>query len=222
MTPRRFRQTGGDGPPVDSTCRTGGLRDRVSAAGPVGCFGRAVLAGKGDTNRSRRLAAVWVVCVAVLGGGLLTVRAGASPLDDPDQARQRPGFSDANPPRSVAPRLTGLGPAGSRGVVFFTRPDRLTRLLAALGGDDGGRLSRRAHVVVVLPVTIAVGARTGVTVLADPTGSVSRLLFMRIPRDGGYPVGYAVVGPDGTVRYRTEDPGQDLRLSEVLMAVGDT
>lgn len=163
-----------------------------------------------------------MVSVTVLGAGLLTVRAGASPLDDPDQARQRPGFTDANPPRSVAPRLTGLGPAGSRGVVFFTRPGRLPRLLTAFDEADGSELLSQAQVVVVLPGPVPGAARQGVTMLADPTGSLSRLLFMRIPRDGGYPVGYAVVGPDGTVRYRTEDPGQDLRLSEVLMAVGDT
>lgn len=181
-----------------------------------------MLGATADVDRSRRLAAVWVVSVAVLGAGLLTVRAGASPLDDPDQARQRPGFTDANPPRSVAPRLAGLGPAGSRGVVFFTRPARLQRLLTALGEADGSQLLSQAHVVVVEPVKRPGVPRPGVTMLADPTGSVSRLLFMRRPHDGGYPVGYAVVGPDGTVRYRTEDPGQDLRLSEVLMAVGDT
>ena len=181
-----------------------------------------MLSGTVDGNRSRRLVAVWVVCVAVLGAGLLTVRAGASPLDDPDQARQRPGFTDANPPRSVAPRLTGLGPAGSRGVVFFTRPARLPRLLTALGEADGSQLLSQAQVVVVLPSTVPGATRPGVTLLADPTGTVSRSLVMRTPRDGGPPVGYAVVGPDGTVRYRTEDPGQDLRLSEVLMAVGDT
>ena len=178
------------------------------------------------TRLARRpllLIAVWLSSVAVLGAGLLTVRVGYSLLDDPDQAFQRPGFTDANPPRSVAPPLTGLGPAGSRSVVFFTRPDRLPRLLDALGGGDGLQLLRRAHVVVVVqPVTSSDAAPVGVSLLADPTGSVSRALFMRTPRDRGYPVGYAVVGPDGTVRYRTEDPGQDRRLSEVLTAVADT
>ena len=173
-------------------------------------------------NGSRRLTGVWMVSVTVLGAGLLMVRAGASPLDDPDQARQRPGFTDANPPRSVAPRLAGQGPAGGRGVVFFTRAGRLPRLLKAFDEADGSALLSQAKVVVVLPGPVPGAAREGVTMLADPTGSLSRLLFMRRPRDGGYPVGYAVVGPDGTVRYRTEDPGLDLRLSEVLMAVGAT
>lgn len=174
------------------------------------------------SRRTLRFAAVWAVSVAVLGAGLLTVRVGYSPLDDPDQAHQRPGFADANPPRSVAPRLTGLGPAGSRSVVFFTRPERVARLLDALAGLDGRQLRRRAHVVVVQPVQGTRAAPAGVTLLVDPTSSLSRALFMRTPRDLGYPVGYAVVGADGTVRYRTEDPGQDRRLSEVLTAVSDT
>lgn len=173
-------------------------------------------------RRPLRLIAVWLVSVAVLGAGLLTVRIGYSPLDDPDQAHQRPGFADANTPRSVAPPLTGLGPAGSRSVVFFTRPDRLPRLLDALGADEGLQLLRRAHVVVVQPARSPAAAPAGVSLLTDPTGSVSHALFMRTPRDRGYPVGYAVVGADGTVRYRTEDPGQDRRMSEVLTAVDDT
>ncbi len=173
-------------------------------------------------RRPVRLIAVWLGSVAVLGAGLLTVRVGSSPLDDPDQALQRPGFTDANPPRSVAPPLTGLGPTGSRSVVFFTRPDRLPRLLGALAAGEGRELLRRAHVVVVQPVRSTDPAPVGISLLSDPTGSVSRALFMRTPRDRGYPVGYAVVGPDGTVRYRTQDPGQDRRLSEVLTAVSDT
>lgn len=169
-----------------------------------------------------RLGAVWLICVAVLAAGLLTVRLGYSPLDDPDQAHQRPGFVDANRPRSVAPDLVGLAGAKSRGVVFFTRPERLARLLVALGTSDGRVLVSKANVVVVQQPGSAVTPPAAVTVLADPSGSLSRSLVMRTPRDGGYPVGYAVIGPDGTVRYRTEDPGQDRRLSEVLTAVSDT
>ena len=45
---------------------------------------------------------------------------------------------------------------------------------------------------------------------------------MRRPRDHGAPVGYAVVGADGTVRYRTEDPQQDQHLAEVLTMVDAT
>lgn len=45
---------------------------------------------------------------------------------------------------------------------------------------------------------------------------------MRRSHDRGAPVGYAVVGPDGTIRYRTEDPQQDQHLSEVLTMVDAT
>lgn len=173
-------------------------------------------------QRQGRLLTVWLACVVALGAGLLTVRLGYSPLDDPDQAHQRPGFVDANRPRSVAPDLAGLGGTSSRSVVFFTRPERVARLLEALGTSEGHDLLDQAHVVVVQQAGSAATPPTGVTMLADPSGSVSRSLVMRPPRDGGYPVGYAVIGPDGTVRYRTEDPGQDRRLSEVLTAVSDT
>jgi len=61
-----------------------------------------------------------------------------------------------------------------------------------------------------------------VVLLGDSTGLIRRGLFMPIPRDGGYPVGYAVIGPDRTVRYRTKDPQQDRRLSEVLIALRET
>ncbi len=173
-------------------------------------------------GRELWLITVWLVAVAVLGAGLGIIRAGYSPLDDPDQARQRPGFIDANGPRSVAPRLPGMGGTGSRSVVFFTRPERLPRLLSALGEAEGASLRRQARVLIVEQGAAAAAAPAGVTVLSDPVGKIRRALAMRVPRDGGYPVGYAVVGPDGTIRYRTEDPGQDRRISEVLMALGAT
>ncbi len=171
--------------------------------------------------RWKLFAGVWLATVSALGTGLLAVRLGNSPLDDPDQAHQRPGYVDANPPRSPAPALPGLGPAGTRSVVFFTRPDRLPRLLAALGAKQGQDLLQAAHVVVVQPAAPG-PAPPRVVLLGDPTGLIRRGLFMPIPRDGGYPVGYAVIGPDRTVRYRTEDPQQDRRLSEVLTALSET
>lgn len=183
---------------------------------------QGLVSGGPDPRRRRGLVAVWLVSVSVLAGGLGMLRAGSSPLDDSDLARQRPGFADANPPRSPVPSLPGLGAVGDRGVVFFTRPERLPRLLSALADPDGLSLRRRAHSLVVAPWLPAGIAPAGVAVLGDRTGGVSRRLFMRVPRDRGHPVGCAVVGPDRTVRYRTEDPGQDRRLSEVLTAVGDT
>lgn len=57
-------------------------------------------------------------------------------------------------------------------------------------------------------------------VAADPDGRVGSGISMRRPRDGGPPVGYAVVDVDGTIRYRTENPGVINGLDEVLTIVG--
>ena len=164
------------------------------------------------TTRRRRLTAVWAATTGLLGAGLLTVHLGASPLDDPNPAHQRPGYLDANGHRTPAPPVTGLGPSGTRTVVFFTRTDRLARLRTALAGPDGQALRRTARVVVVQDTRGT--AQTGV--VNDPTDRLSHAYDLRRPRDGGAPVGYAVVGPDGTVRYRTLDPGVEQHLSEAL------
>jgi len=164
------------------------------------------------------LLATWAAVTALLGGGLLTVRLGMSPLDDPDPGHQRPGYVDANRPRSPAAPLPGLAPAGRRSVVFFTRADRLPRLRRALDGSDGQALRRAASIVLVQDTTGPADAG----VLPDPSDRISHAYVMRRPRDHGAPVGYAVVGADGTVRYRTEDPQQDQHLAEVLTMVDAT
>ncbi len=164
------------------------------------------------------LIGTWAIITALVGGGLLTVRLEMSPLDDPDPGHQRPGYVDANRPRSPAAPLPGLAPAGKRSVVFFTRANRLPRLRRALDGPDGQALRRAASVVLVQDTTGP--AEAGV--LPDPTDRISRGYVMRRPRDHEAPVGYAVVGVDGTVRYRTEDPQQDQHLAEVLTMVNAT
>lgn len=174
----------------------------------------------------RTLIGVWLGAVLLASGGLAALHAGYSPLDDPNPAFQRPGFVDANPPRSALPQLPGEPiTLGGRGVVFFTRPALLPRLLFMLAGPDGVFLRRHAKIVVIVHDATAntpSNSPSGVSLFADPDGTLSQELVMHVPRDHGYPVGYAVIGPDGTVRYRTEDPGQDRRLSEVLIAVDNT
>lgn len=131
------------------------------------------------------LVGTWLGTTVLLGAGLLTVHLGVSGLDDPDPAHQRPGFLDANAPRSAAPVVPGLGPAGTRSVVFFSRRDRLVLLERALAGPDGSALARVARIVVVVDGS---GPSTA-GVVADPQERLSRLDAMRRPRDGGAPVG---------------------------------
>ena len=170
------------------------------------------------TTSRPALLGVWVGTTALIGAGLLTVHLGMSGLDDPNPAHQRPGFLDANRPRVTAPAVAGLGPPGTRSVVFFTRTDQMTGLQRALASSAGRALAGVAHLVVVLDTAGPLPAGA----LSDPEDLVSRSYEMRRPRDQGAPVGYAVVGPDGTIRYRTEDPQQGQHLSEVRTMVDAT
>ncbi len=164
------------------------------------------------------LMTLWLAVAAAFGGLLLASHEQQSPLDDPDPAYQRPGFLDAVGPRIDAPRVAPNVPAlGRVCVVFFIRPSQQQRLEQALTAPNPG-LPRS------LPVALVVDAGNGSSlgrslapfpVVQDTTHVLAKAYRMRIPRDGGYPVGYAVVGPDGTIRYRTEDPGVAGRLREV-------
>ena len=140
------------------------------------------------------LVAVWLAAAVGLGGLMLV--AGGAP----------------------APPLPGGLPApGRRAVVFLARPAGLERLCHALA-ESG--LRTRADVVVVVH-----GVRHScdtVPVVVDPAGRVGAGYGLRRPRDGGPPVGYAVVDSRGRIRYRTLDAHPAMGLDEVGTIVGDT
>lgn len=165
------------------------------------------LSGAGPTGRN--LVAVWFVTAVLLGGLLVWADATQSSLDDPDPAQQRPGFLDANGlPRDIS-RWAEIVVPGHRAVVFFERPDRLATLCRALRSAHFGTDVRL--VVVVDEAARCADARLA----SDAPRATARAIGMRQPRDGGAPVGYAVVDSDGRVRYRTLDPGMAERLDEV-------
>ena len=171
---------------------------------------------KAGRGRGGSLVAVWIVSAMVLGGLLLWSAHASGPLDDPDLAAQRAGMLDVVGGRTIAPMIS----AGMAGVVFFVRPAQLAALQAAIADRGGTKLAASANlsVVVLAPMN---GARlaSDAPVFGDPAGLIATGYGMRRPRDGGPPVGYAVVGPDRTVRFRTEDPGVSGRLAEVLTMV---
>ena len=173
------------------------------------------------SRRRVELVCVWLIGAAVLGALLAASAASSSPLDDADLAQQRAGMLDVVGPRSSVPVVSpGMPAAGRVTVVFFIRPGQLDELGAALGARDGRRLARAADlavVVSVLPVAARRAFPSAVPVVADAAGRLADGFRMRPPRDGGPPVGYAVVGRDRTVRFRTEDPGVSARLDEVLI-----
>jgi hypothetical protein len=167
-------------------------------------------------DRRRTLVTVWLTTALVLGGLLVVAQVTRGPLDDPDQAHQRPGFLDAGHLPTDAPAALLDGVTGRPSVAFFVRPSELDDLCAAL--LLASPIALDAVVVVVtdrdvagcdgLPVLIDTGAR-----LAENTG-------LRAPADGGYPVGYAVIDEQDRIRYRTLDPGVAGRLDEVETIVG--
>lgn len=159
--------------------------------------------------------AVWLVTAVGFGALLALAQASGSTLDDPDPARQRPGFLDAGSLPQPAPSLAPALPrSGRSAVAFFVRPDSLGGLCRSLSGDP---LGERADVAVV--VSGAGRCPEGATV-ADPAARLARAYGLRRPRSGGAPVGYAVVDSHGRVRHRTLDPSVADHLGEVRTIVG--
>lgn len=185
-------------------------------------------------RRRLQLAGVWLAAAVLLGGALVAARLATNPLDDPDLAHQRPGFLDAlGPPFPAAHVADGVPSPGSRAVVFFTRPERASRLSAALATRPS--LQDRARLAVVVSGAMPPGDMpgeafvadpqpdlAGVPMLADPAGHLAVAYRMPVPRDRGPPVGYAIVDRAGRVRYRTLDPEMARHLDEVETVVKAT
>ncbi len=166
--------------------------------------------------------AVGVTTALILGTALTLSMSDPNPLDDPDLARQRVGMLDVVGPRSPAVAVTASVPSRGRvAVVFFLRPAQAGPVISALRSPAGLRLGGLADIgIVVASETSAVRpGDPGTAAVADPEGRLAAAYRMRRPRDGGPPVGYAVVGADGTIRYRTEDPDVAAGLDEVLTIV---
>ncbi|GAC1545004.1 MAG: hypothetical protein NVS3B12_33820 [Acidimicrobiales bacterium] len=161
------------------------------------------------------LVGTWVAAALLFGGLLALSRSGYRGLDDPDQAFQRPGLLDVGPLPGHPPAVTPLIPRGGRrAVVFFTRARGLAPLERALAG--AADLRRMADVVIVDEAVPPAPAGVGtVAFVADAGGELAHAYGMRVPRDGGPPVGYAIVDRSGRIRYATIDPGDARRLREV-------
>lgn len=167
----------------------------------------------------RQLLGVWLASAVVFGALLLVARAARTGGDDPDQARQRPGFLDAGALPVPAPSVAGIPRLGRRAVVFFAREGEASELCQELAGR--GSIVARADVAVVVaggsPPACSVGQA-----VADASGAIARAYGLPVPRDGGPPTGYAVIDSDGAIRYRTLDPEVTHQLREVATIMGAT
>ena len=97
-----------------------------------------------------------------------------------------------------------------RTVVFFLRPEVAAGFVEAVA--DRAALRDLADIVVVATANVAAG---DIPVHTVDAAGVADAFGMRVPRDGGFPVGYAIVDSDGLVRYRTLDPDMAAELGEV-------
>ena len=159
---------------------------------------------------TRSLLTVWLLAAAVFGGLLVIAELTRGPLDDPDQAYQRPGILDLAVPEPAPAVTDNIPRPGRPAVVFFDRPGMLAALCETLPATG---LAADADLVIVTP-TAGTGC-AGLPVVEDPDGSLADAYGMRSPAAGGPPVGYAVIDAQSRIRYRTLDPTVTAELSEV-------
>lgn len=169
---------------------------------------------RGASRSIRPLVVVWLGAAVGFGLLLALARAAEGPLDDPDQAWQRPGFLDAGDLPTPAPTVApGLPSRRRPTVVFFLRSGAgVPELCHALAAT---RLPGQAATVVVVAGSTSDRCAAAGAVVHDADEAVAEAYGMRYPRGGGPPVGYAVIDGDGAIRYRTLDPKVADQLDEV-------
>jgi hypothetical protein len=145
----------------------------------------------------------WLAGASVLSLVVIGLVGGPGPLDDPQQGDQRAGFLvDVEEARMVR----GLGlpgrPVGRRPVFLAFARDALSGRSVR---DALGRLPEAFAAFLVLPSTSAPGA--AVPTVSDSDGGIAHAVGIGRPKDGGPPIGYAVLDRRGRVRYATIDPG---------------
>lgn len=169
------------------------------------------------TIRSRapiRWPALWLGLAILVGAAQWFASHDRRALDDPDLVFERPGFLDAHgQPFPAPPVAPGLPRSGERFILFFVRQEQAAALHDAL--------TNRTHPFEAVSMAVAYVGRNPehqdvvAPFIDDPAGRIAASYRMRRPRDGGPPVGYAIVDSAGLVRYRTLDPEVWKRLDEV-------
>lgn len=163
----------------------------------------------------RALVTVWLAAVVAMGAVLVVSRATQTPGDDLDPARQRPGILDLGPLPVAAPTLSDGVPAPGEPTVVFFAGSQAAELCAELPDADLDDVA----VVVVAADADARACGPGVVVPETSGRKAAEAFGLPSRRDGGVPVGYAIVDAKGQVRYRTLDPSVAGLLDEVVTMV---
>jgi hypothetical protein len=170
-----------------------------------------------------RMVVLWLSVAGLFAGLLGVAESSRNPKDDPDLAYQRTGTllpSETLPAPSVLPDYPR---PGHRMAVLFIRSAGGRVLFHDLAFQSD--LDVLADVVLVT----ADGGKPEITqgfsaIVADRSGEIAAAYGLRTPRDGGYPVGYALVDRRGFIRHRTLDPhcvgmGHSIEIKALLGAL---
>lgn len=162
----------------------------------------------------------WTATAIVLAVVVVVIVGDGGPLDDPKQGRQRPALLAPKDQAPVVDNLaqprTGIGRDAV--LVAFDRdlpdPDELSAF--------------RRNVPDDISILVVVGNASpretreheNLDVIADPEGRVAREFGVPRPKDGGPPIGYALVDRDARVRYATLDPSYIEHAAEIETIAG--
>ncbi|MGE3977336.1 MAG: hypothetical protein AB7F94_07070 [Nitrospira sp.] len=162
---------------------------------------------------------LWIVTALLFAGLLAQAEYRRNPLNDPDQAQQRTGVLLPTG-REPAPKMPVLDFTGRPALILFDRT--LTRRHLFHDLADQADLTRNAELVVVTHDGSRPVIETGIDrMLVDQDEAIARAFDLRKPIDGGYPVGYVLVDSSGFIRFRTLDPGYELRVWEIRLLLGE-
>ena len=162
----------------------------------------------------------WFAGAIVLALVVLAVIPAPGALDDPNEGDQRPGLLvDVDEARGVAGlKLAGDPVGGVPVIVIFDRristPQRLQSFIGDVPGDVAVAL------VVSEPIDGQPRLPAGVRLVAGSGRRIATAVGMPQPRDGGAPVGYAVIDRDARVRYATLDPTYPEHAFEIDIIAG--
>ncbi|MGI8623905.1 MAG: hypothetical protein ACR2NB_10590 [Solirubrobacteraceae bacterium] len=168
--------------------------------------------------RGRSVLWFWLVGWVLLAFVVLVVIGGPGPLDDPALGSQRPGILvDANEAQSVAARALAPVPVGRGNVLLLFERD-------VPSADVLDALRRAVGSGFTLAVAVPGGRRRpppvpGVLAVDAPVAAAVAVGMHR-PRDGGPPIGYALLDREGRVRYATLAPNYVGELAELETVAG--
>jgi hypothetical protein len=148
--------------------------------------------------RTREFALTWAIIAVLLGGGLIAEKALRNGADGAAPIRERTGFV-YDVAQSV-PSISGLVSA-KRTAVLFARPAQAQAVCQWAAGIP------LPDVTMVLVAQKQVPCPPGVTENVDPDGKLAQGFHFRPTKDGGYPVGYALLDSNGGFVYNTLDRG---------------